>query len=93
MGNIYIDDGVSIKPIATTQVTLVALSGTLNASNIGNFSVAQPLGNVTILGVNQPAKVTFSGGSYNWSWANNVLLISGFDNISAWDNPWTLSWQ
>ncbi len=92
-GEIYIDDGVSIKPNATREVTLTALDGILKASSIGNYSVSQPLGNVTVLGVDQPNNVSFSGGSYSWAWINNTLLVSGFDNVSAWDNPWTLSWQ
>jgi len=92
-GQIYIDDGVSIKPNATREVTLTAFNGMLNASSVGNYSVAQPLSNVTVLGADQPKNVSFSGGLCIWSWINNTLLVSGFDNVSAWDNSWTLSWQ
>lgn len=92
-GQIYIDDGVSIKPNSTLIVTLIASDKTLNASSQGGYSVDQPLGNVTILGVEQPQNVTFSGGSYSWSWSNNTLLVSSFDNAtSAWNKPWALSW-
>jgi alpha-glucosidase len=92
-GAIYIDDGVSIEPNATREVTLTAIDGMLNSASIGNYSVAQPLGNVTVLGVEQPKKVSFTGGSCGWSWTNNTLLVNGFDNVSAWDNPWIISWQ
>ena len=92
-GEIYIDDGVSIKPNATRQVTLTAKDGMLSVSSMGNYSVAQPLANVTVLGVDQPKNVSFTGGSYSWSWTNNTLFVSGFDKVTAWDNPWTISWQ
>jgi len=75
------------------MVTLMASGKTLNASSQGSYVVDQPLGNVTILGVEQPQNVTFSGGSYTWSWNNNTLLVSGFDSAtSAWNKAWTLSW-
>jgi alpha-glucosidase len=92
-GDIYIDDGESIKPNATLEVTLTISDKKLSASNVGNYSVDQPLGNVTILGVERPSNVSFSGGSYIWSWIDNNLLVTGFDNVSAWNNAWTLSWQ
>ena len=92
-GDIYIDDGESIKPNATLEVTLTISDKKLSASSVGNYSVDQPLGNVTILGVERPNNVSFSGGSYRWSWIDNNLLVTGFDNVSAWKNAWTLSWQ
>lgn len=93
-GEIYIDDGVSIQPNSTLIVTLTVSNKTLNVTSHGSYSVNQPLGNVTILGVEQPQNTTFSGGSYSWSWINNTLLFSGFDNgTSAWNKPWTLSWS
>jgi|SRR5579859_1801683 alpha-glucosidase len=92
-GEIYIDDGVSITPNATRMVTLTIANGKLSVTSKGTYSVDQPLGNVTILGVKEPKSVSFSGGSYSWSWNKNTVLVRGFSNTSAWNNPWTLSWQ
>ena len=93
-GEIYIDDGVSIKPSSTLDVTVIAMNNSISAQSIGNYSVAQPLGNVTILGIEtQPQNVKFTGGNYTWNWDNNTLFVSDFGSGSAWNNPWTLSWQ
>jgi alpha-glucosidase len=92
-GEIYIDDGVSINPTATRSVTLAISGGTLSVTTTGNYSVDQPLGNVTILGVSKPQNVNFSGGSSTWSWSNNTLLVTGFGNGSAWNSGWSLSWK
>ena len=92
-GDIYIDDGVSINPTATRSVNLAISDGTLRVTTIGDYSVDQPLGNVTILGVSKPQNVKFSGGSSEWSWSNNTLFVTGFGNASGWNSGWTLSWK
>jgi alpha-glucosidase len=92
-GEIYIDDGVSIIQTATRYVSLTVSDGILSVSSNGTYSVEQPLGNVTIIGVERPGNVTFSGGSYRWSWTNNTLFVTGFGNTSAWNDAWTLSWK
>jgi alpha-glucosidase len=92
-GDIYIDDGISITPNATRQVTLTISDNMLSVSTTGNYFVNQSLGNVTILGVGKPENVSFSRGTIEWSWINNNLIVTGFDDTSAWNSPWTLSWQ
>ena len=78
---------------STRHVSLAISDGTLSASSSGSYSVDQPLGNVTILGIGRPQNVDFSGGSYKWSWSNNSLFVTGFGNTSAWNKAWTLSWK
>lgn len=93
-GEIYIDDGISVKPNATLDVILTAMNSTLSAQSLGNYSVEQPLGNVTVLGIqSEPHNVMFSDGNTTWAWVNSTLFVSGFGNGSAWNKPWTLSWQ
>jgi alpha-glucosidase len=93
-GEIYIDDGVSVKPNATLYVILTAVNGSLSAQSLGNYSVGQPLGNITVLGIQAgPKNVMFNGGNYTWDWINNTLFVTSFGGGSAWNNPWTLSWK
>ena len=91
VGQIYIDDGVSVNPNSTRMVTLTVSNNTLSASSVGEYDVAQSLANVTFLGAFRPQNIQFSEGAVNWTWANNTLLVTGFGNQSAWNNNWTLS--
>lgn len=94
VGEIYIDDGVSASPNATRFVALAIENNTLRVSTTGNYSVAEPLGNLTILGLSLPSSVMFSGGgAVNWTWSNDILTVNGVGNTSAWNSPWTLSWK
>ena len=74
------------------MVSVSVSDKTLTATSRGDYDVAQPLSNVTILGLQPPQNVTFSGRPIQWSFANYTLLVTGFGNASAWNNDWTLSW-
>jgi len=93
VGEIFIDDGVSIVPNSSRIVNLSVSDRTLKVSSRGNYSVAEPLGNVIVLGTEKPETVTYSRAQVNWSWDNGALKIRGFGHTSAWNDPWTLSWR
>lgn len=102
-GNLYIDDGESLKQNATLFVEFTASNQTLYASARGLYKNNNPLANVTILGVeNAPSTVSLNGRSLaaNSNWAYNstskVLDVVKLNNVTssgAWTVDWTLSWE
>ena len=50
-GELYIDDGESLKPSATLEVKFAASAGTLNVTVTGDYKDSNALANVTVLGV------------------------------------------
>jgi hypothetical protein len=75
------------------MVNVAVTEKLLTVTSTGDYNVAAPLGNVTILGAQQPQNVSFSGGQVQWSFVNNTLLVTGFGNASAWNSNWSLSWS
>ncbi|KAI1475438.1 glycoside hydrolase family 31 protein [Daldinia eschscholtzii] len=101
-GRLYIDDGESLVPNATTWVNFTVENSSLKATPRGNFEDKNALGNVTILGAQDPvSKVVFNGEEVTsdaWTLQNssNVLTITGLDSLTtdgAWSGEWTLSWS
>ena len=96
-GQIYLDDGESIKPNATLLVDLTANNGSLYASARGLYEDTNGLANITILGVQtEPSTVTLNGevvsSAYNSS--SQVLSLKGLEGCvaTAWAQDWTLTW-
>lgn len=108
-GELYIDDGESINPPATTLVTLSASANTLNATissttDTGKlYNDTNPLANVTVLGVSSsPSTVHLNEQSLSqdaWSYDStaNKLSVSGLAKVTpqgAWNGgDWSLRWE
>ncbi|CCM00566.1 uncharacterized protein FIBRA_02600 [Fibroporia radiculosa] len=57
-GTAYVDDGETIPPTPNMTLTFAAAENTLNISSIGDYYLAQPLENITILGTASPVSVS-----------------------------------
>ncbi|KAH7018521.1 family 31 glycosyl hydrolase [Microdochium trichocladiopsis] len=104
-GALYLDDGESLKPEATTWVNFAVSDSTLKVTRKGNFVDTNALGNVTIMGIpdgddNGVGEVKINGkavkaGTWIFDKKRNLLEIRGLDELTkkgAWDQDWTLSW-
>ncbi|KAK7746098.1 hypothetical protein SLS62_009558 [Diatrype stigma] len=102
-GGLYLDDGESLAPNATTWVDFTAARGSLKAVPKGNFIDTNALGNVTVMGVKKSsiAKVTFNGialkpGHWDFDGSKRLLKVRGLDSVTrigAWRTEWFLSWS
>ncbi|KAI8964588.1 glycoside hydrolase family 31 protein [Daldinia sp. FL1419] len=101
-GGLYLDDGESLAPNATTWVDFTVGNSSLKAIPRGDFEDKNVLGNVTILGAQDPiSKVELDGKEVPtdaWKSQNssNVLTITGLDSLitgGAWSGEWTLNWS
>ncbi|KAK8075651.1 alpha-glucosidase [Apiospora hydei] len=100
-GGLYLDDGESLVPNATTWVDFSATATSLKASPSGNFTDPNALANVTIMGLQQPVTtVELNGTDIGQVWtfdeSLNVLRVTGLNNLTAkgaWNQEWTLSWK
>jgi alpha-glucosidase len=100
-GTLYLDDGYSLAPNATTIVTFSAASGSLTANIDGNYSDTNVLANVTVWGLSQkPNSVKLNGqdlstGNVGWNSSSLALSVTGLTDLTkggAWSGNWTLSW-
>ncbi|KAK8121842.1 hypothetical protein PG984_010512 [Apiospora sp. TS-2023a] len=100
-GDLYLDDGESLAPNATTWVEFLAEGTSFKASPSGNFSDPNALANVTIMGLQQPVTtVQLNGVDIGQVWtfdeSSHVLHVTGLNNLTAkgaWSQEWTLSWK
>ncbi|KAI2783821.1 glycoside hydrolase family 31 protein [Daldinia loculata] len=101
-GGLYLDDGESLVPNTTTWVDFTVGNSSLKATPRGNFEDKNVLGNVTILGAQDPvSKVELNGievPTSVWSLqdSSKVLTITDLDTLTAggaWSGEWTLSWS
>jgi alpha-glucosidase len=101
-GYLYLDDGESVKPKAIKEVGFSVESGssTLTASVSGDFEDANPLANVTIMGVTSAPEghVRLNGqsvGSGVYDATSQTFRITGLEGATgggAWAADWTLQW-
>jgi alpha-glucosidase len=101
-GSLYVDDGESLEPAATLDITFAATKGQLKVGVKGGYKDTNALGNVTILGVTGgvgQVKLngnTLDAANVNYNSTSSVLKLSGFNDITkggAWQGDWTLSWS
>ncbi|KAI1378891.1 glycoside hydrolase family 31 protein [Hypoxylon crocopeplum] len=101
-GGLYLDDGESLVPNATTWVDFTVEGSSLKASPHGDFIDTNVLGNVTVMGAKGPiSRVEFNGKEvHTSSWSllspSKILMITGLDVLrtgGAWNDEWTLSWS
>lgn len=100
-GSLYVDDGESVVPNATLYVQFTARRNALYASPRGEYVDANPLANVTVLGVaSAPGNVTLNGaavgeGAVRYNGTSQVLSVTGLKNMTAegaWSGEWVLRW-
>jgi alpha-glucosidase len=100
-GSLYLDDGFSLEPNATTIVTFSAGNGALTADVDGNYTDTNPLANVTVWGLSQqPQSVKLNGqdlstDSIAWNSTSLALSVTGLNDLTkagAWNGNWTLAW-
>lgn len=100
-GDLYIDDGESLEPNATTTVMFSAQDGTLKADVKGDYKDGNALGNVTIMGVDDIGDVklnnkTIDSSKVNYNETSRALQLTGLNDLTsdgAWSGGWTLSWE
>lgn len=98
-GQLYLDDGESLHPEATLDVDFEASGSSLRVSANGDWEEANPLANVTILGVfNEPSTVSFNGQQVpaDYDVSSQALFVTGLDKFTkdgAWGEDWTLEWE
>ncbi|KAI9926969.1 hypothetical protein MW887_003349 [Aspergillus wentii] len=99
-GDLYLDDGVSVKPNATLTAEFTVTGRKLSTVlNHGGWVETNSLRNVTIWGVQNAANgtVKLNGNAVprqnvQFDQAKQTLVVSGF-NASAWaGDGWTLQW-
>ncbi|KAH9939453.1 alpha-glucosidase [Amylocystis lapponica] len=72
-GTLYVDDGVSIAPNATTEVSMVYKNGILMVSGTFGYNVGVNVARVRVLGVaHAPSSVELDGESVNGAMAYDV---------------------
>ncbi|KAJ4366450.1 hypothetical protein N0V83_008086 [Neocucurbitaria cava] len=101
-GSLYVDDGESLEPSETLEVSFSASEGQLKVDVQGEFEDTNALGNVTVLGVSACAGEiklngeTIDGSKVNYNQTSSVLKLSGLNDLTtdgAWKGSWTLSWK
>ncbi|KAI1265016.1 family 31 glycosyl hydrolase [Xylariaceae sp. FL1019] len=101
-GGLYVDDGESLVPEATVWVDFSVAGSKLSAMPDGTYDDSNPLGNVTVLGVQGNVnKVVFGeteldAGSWHLDATSKVLSVGGLDAYTdggAWKGAWSLTWS
>ncbi|CAO2658127.1 Nn.00g073870.m01.CDS01 [Neocucurbitaria sp. VM-36] len=101
-GSLYVDDGESLEPSETLEVSFAALDGQLKVDVQGEYKDMNALGNVTILGVSAcAAEIKLNGeaieqSKVDYNQTSSVLKLSGLNDLTkvgAWKGSWTLSWN
>ncbi|KAI3322938.1 glycoside hydrolase family 31 protein [Xylariaceae sp. AK1471] len=102
-GGLYLDDGESVNPEATTWVDLSVSKSSIATKRSGSFDGDQnPLGYVTILGVEgEVSEVRFGETkldpeTWHLDSKSGVLRVDGLDKLTeagAWAAEWTLKWS
>ncbi|KXX75580.1 Alpha-glucosidase [Madurella mycetomatis] len=101
-GKLYLDDGESLEPEATTWVDFSVTGSLLAAKPEGNFVDTNALATITIMGVAAwPSAVKLNGETLDSSyWAyeegKGVLGLHGLNHLfpeGAWTQSWELNWE
>ncbi|KAJ5745182.1 hypothetical protein N7520_010364 [Penicillium odoratum] len=105
-GQLYLDDGESVTPNATLSVSFTATQSGISAKREGNWKDANPLANITVLGLKPHhssaskgiKSVTLNGkaapsASANYDPNLHILTITGLQNVELFkDNAWEEDW-
>lgn len=101
-GLLYVDDGESLEPESSLDITFAVRGGQLKADVQGKFKDTNALGNVTIFGVSGKCGTVklngaaIDGSKVHYNQTSSVLKLSGLNDLTsggAWQGSWTLSWE
>ncbi|OQD81138.1 hypothetical protein PENANT_c029G01722 [Penicillium antarcticum] len=101
VGDLYIDDGESVKPDTSLNVAFKAQDSSLTAHATGEWKESNPLANVTVLGVSEmPHAVTLNGkhvpvSDVKYNATTRVLSVTGLEKLTgegAFSENWVLKW-
>lgn len=105
-GDLYLDDGESLKPSQTKYVTFRAGLSELTAKGSGDWTESNPLANVTVWGVQKAPDITRGGVRFNgksvpeesvmFNATSGVLAVHGLDGFTrrgAFEEDWVLKWD
>lgn len=101
-GSLYVDDGESIEPSDTLDISFAAMKGRLKVSVKGGYKDTNAMGNVTILGVSggvgqvKLSGTTIDADKVSYNSTSSVLKVTGLNDLTkggAWQGDWTLTWQ
>ncbi|KAI1823241.1 glycoside hydrolase family 31 protein [Xylaria intraflava] len=101
-GGLYDDDGESVNPESTLWVDFSVSKSSLTATPTGDYKDPNPLGYVTVLGVEgQVSEIQFGkqkvdSGSWHFNSTTGVLKVNNLDKLThdgAWASTWTLTWS
>jgi alpha-glucosidase len=101
-GSLYVDDGESVEPSETLDITFAAMKAQLQVGVQGGYKDSNALGNITILGVSggvgqvKLSGQTIDASKVSYDSSTSVLKLSGLNDLTkggAWQGNWTLTWQ
>jgi alpha-glucosidase len=100
-GSLYVDDGESLEPESSLDISFTAMSGQLKVDIKGEYKDTNALGNVTILGAPSVGQVKLNGetidaSKVDYNSTSSVLKLSSLSGLTsggAWQDSWTLSWS
>ncbi|RCK64212.1 Glucoamylase 1 [Candida viswanathii] len=82
-GKLYLDDGESVEVEESLYVDFVASNNKLVGAPFGEYSIVQPLANVTILGVGEkPTNVLFGNNTADFDYNNGTVYITGLEEFT-----------
>tara|TARA_R110002003_G_scaffold54_9_gene4768 strand:+ start:42294 stop:43139 length:846 start_codon:yes stop_codon:yes gene_type:complete len=100
-GSLYVDDGESLEPSETLDISFVAMKSQLKVEVQGGYKDNNTLGNVTVFGVAGGCGqvklngATIEASKVDYNQTSSVLKLSGLNELTrggAWQGAWTLSW-
>lgn len=96
-GDAYMDDGISLTPTPSSELTFTVCNKKLSGTSNGNHTISQRLDNVILMGIDKkPSTITTSDGrnlfnSSVFERTKNLLNISNVDvNLNS---KWSISWS
>ncbi|GKT64856.1 glycoside hydrolase family 31 protein [Colletotrichum tofieldiae] len=101
-GSLYVDDGESLEQEATLTVELSASENSLKATPTGDFKDSNPLGTVTIMGVQGGVSAVALNGqdlddaSWSFDSATHALHLTSLKSLTsegAWSKSWEITWS
>lgn len=75
-GELYVDDGESEEPTASTRVTFKYSTGKLNISPCGNYTISQPLSTLTFLNVDSGSDCDSENANYAYNSTSKVMTVT-----------------
>lgn len=103
-GSLYVDDGESVHPNATLEVTMEAKDGSVGVDTSGKYQDMNALDAVTVMGVTSMVNnvqlnamdINNGNASFSYDGSSQLLKVTGLEGLTstgAWSKNWRLSWH